>query len=180
MTDAPGTRGTRVPDPIGLLRGLRQTRHFRADPVPEAVLRDILEVARWSGSGANRQPWEFVVVRDPGTLAGLGELAANAAHLGRAPLAIAVVMPGGQIALDAFDEGRAVERMAIAATAHGLGAGIGWILADKRDAARELLDVPADRLLRSVLAIGYPAGGGRRATGAGRKPLADLVHDERW
>ncbi len=180
MTDTPAARASRVADRIGLLRGIRQTRHFRAEAVPEDALADILEAARWSGSSANRQPWEFVVVRDPATLDGLGALATNAAHLGRAPLAIAVVMPGGQLALDAFDEGRVVERIAIAAAAHGLGAGIGWILVDERDAARELLDVPADRLLRSVVAIGYSGGAGRRATGTGRKRLAELVHTERW
>ena len=49
---------------IRFLRGLRAVRQLRPEPLPEAVLNDILEVARWSGSAGNRQPWEFVVVRD--------------------------------------------------------------------------------------------------------------------
>ena len=49
---------------LGLLRGLRAVRQFGPDPLPEELLRNILEVARWSGSAGNRQPWEFVVVRD--------------------------------------------------------------------------------------------------------------------
>jgi hypothetical protein len=47
---------------IAYLRGVRAVRQLRSDPLPEPVLHDILEVARWSGSAGNRQPWEFIVV----------------------------------------------------------------------------------------------------------------------
>jgi nitroreductase len=54
---------------VGFLKSLRAVRFFEQDkPVPENVLQDVLEVARWSGSARNRQPWEFVVVRDRETL----------------------------------------------------------------------------------------------------------------
>src|SRR2546423_13974245 len=46
---------------IAFLRNLRAVRQLRPDPLPEPVLNDILEVARWSGRAGNRQPWEFVV-----------------------------------------------------------------------------------------------------------------------
>src|SRR5580765_3697958 len=49
---------------IAFLRDLRAVRQLRPDPLPEPVLHDILEVGRWTGSAGNRQPWEFVVVRD--------------------------------------------------------------------------------------------------------------------
>ena len=42
-------------DRIAFLRSLRAVRSFRPDPVPQGVVDDILEVARWSGSTANRQ-----------------------------------------------------------------------------------------------------------------------------
>jgi nitroreductase len=38
------------------------TRDFLPDPVPESVMRDILDAARWSPSGGNLQPWRVVVV----------------------------------------------------------------------------------------------------------------------
>jgi nitroreductase len=43
-------------DRIAFLRGLRAVRQFRPDPIPQEVVDDILEVARWSGSAGNRQP----------------------------------------------------------------------------------------------------------------------------
>jgi nitroreductase len=46
---------------------------------------DILEVVRWSGSAANRQPWELVVVRDRETLRALAEVKGYASHLAGAP-----------------------------------------------------------------------------------------------
>jgi len=38
------------------------TRVFRPDPLPEALVRDILDVARWAPSGGNVQPWKVIVV----------------------------------------------------------------------------------------------------------------------
>ena len=73
---------------IAFLRGLRAVRQLRPDPLPEPVLHDILEVARWSGSAGNRQPWEFVVVRDRDMLAQLAAIdGANAGHLANAAAA---------------------------------------------------------------------------------------------
>ena len=44
----------------------RSIRRFKPDPVPEALLREILEAARWSPSWGNTQPWEiFIVAGEP-------------------------------------------------------------------------------------------------------------------
>jgi len=40
----------------------RSIRRFKPDPVPEALLREILSAARWSPSWGNTQPWEIAVV----------------------------------------------------------------------------------------------------------------------
>ena len=44
----------------------RAIRRFKRDPVPDAALRRVLDAAIQAPSGGNRQPWSFVVVRDPG------------------------------------------------------------------------------------------------------------------
>ena len=59
---------------VAFLRSLRTVRFFEPKPVPQEVLGDVLEVARYSGSARNRQPWEFVVVRDRRTLRRLAAL----------------------------------------------------------------------------------------------------------
>lgn len=38
------------------------TRVFKPDPLPQALVRDILDVARWAPSGGNVQPWKVIAV----------------------------------------------------------------------------------------------------------------------
>lgn len=48
-----------------LVRRRRSIRSFDPDrAVPEEIVLSLLETARWAPSGANAQPWEFLVVRD--------------------------------------------------------------------------------------------------------------------
>lgn len=174
--------GAAADELVRFLRRAHQTRDFRPDPVPEQALGQILEVARWTGSAMNRQPWRFIVVRERETLRRLAEAAPNAAHVGRAPLAIVIVMPGDRPEMDAFDEARAAERILLAATALGLGAGIGWVNASARPTVRRLLGIPDERLVRTLVSIGYPTDEAARpksAPGEARRPLDELVAEER-
>jgi nitroreductase len=168
-------------DRIAFLRSLRAVRSFRPDPVPQEVVDDILEVARWSGSASNRQPWELVVIRDRGTLRALAHVEGYANHLRDAPLGIVLVMAGERPTQETYDEGRLAERIMLAALAHGVGSSVGWIVGDGRDAAREILGAPEGRMVRTAISLGYPDEGPRRRRPApARKPLSEIVHEERW
>jgi nitroreductase len=50
---------------LAMLRTRRSVRNFSDEAVPEAVLRNCIETAGQAPSGANKQPWTFVVVTDP-------------------------------------------------------------------------------------------------------------------
>ncbi len=169
-------------DRIAFLRSLRAVRSFRPDPVPQEVVDDVLEVARWSGSASNRQPWELVVIREKETLEALARLEGYASHLAGAPLGILLVMAGDRPTQETYDEGRLTERVMLAALAHGVGSSVGWIVGGGRDAAREILGVPEGRMVRTAISLGYPDESPRRATGPGqvRKPLSEIVHEERY
>jgi nitroreductase len=168
-------------DLISLLRSLRAVRSFRPDPVPREVVADILEVARWSGSASNRQPWELVVIRDQETLGKLARVEGYAAHLRGAPLGIVCVMAGGRPEQETYDEGRLSERIMLAAWAHGVGSSIGWIVGEGRVEATEILGIPEDRTVRTAISLGYPdEGARRRRPGQARKPLSEIVHEERY
>ena len=52
---------------LKLVKTRHSVRKFKPDPIPEDTIDKILEVARWAMSGANSQPWEFIVVTDPNT-----------------------------------------------------------------------------------------------------------------
>ncbi len=76
-----------------------------------------------------------------------------------------------------LDAGQAIQSMALAAWAEGLGACyVGGI---DRDAVKQLLGIPADAELVTVMPLGYPTAkalaGGKR-----RRPLAEIAFRERY
>jgi len=52
---------------LDLVRRKGSIRKFKSDPVPDAVVEKAIEAARWASSGANTQPWEFVVITNAET-----------------------------------------------------------------------------------------------------------------
>lgn len=170
-------------DVLRLLRRIRSTRQFTDAAVPDDAVREILEVARWTGSSMNSQPWAFVVVRDRDVLRAVADAAPNASHVGKAPVAIFVVMPADAGSSPGFDEGRVAERMLIASAALGLASAVGWITSRGRRSVAELLGLPEDRQARVLVSIGHAtrsAMTARSAPGEARRPLDELVHWERW
>ena len=69
----------------------------------------------------------------------------------------------------AFDEGRAAERMLIAAEMIDLGAGIAWIRSDIRAAVGEIFGLPPDRFIRTIVVLGHPTEAARRPKSDGRQ-----------
>lgn len=49
---------------LELVKARRSIRSFKPNPIPIGYINKILEAARWAPSGANSQPWEFIVVKD--------------------------------------------------------------------------------------------------------------------
>lgn len=168
------------------LVSVRQFREFTEEPVAEADLDALAQVARWSGSSRNTQPWRFIVIRDVTTIRRIAEVSLPTTRsLVTAMAALAIVMPGddeGRVSY-AYDEGRVAERILVAAMLLGLGAGIAWLIPDARPTVRDLLGIPDDRLIRTILSIGHPTAAARRpksASGEARRPLAELVSQGRW
>jgi len=50
---------------IELLSRRVSVRRLKPEPLPEGAIEKILEAGRWAMSGANAQPWEYIVVTDP-------------------------------------------------------------------------------------------------------------------
>lgn len=59
------TQRDRMRDFAAWMLRRRTVRHFSAEPVPLEIVDSAIAVASSAPSGANRQPWTFVVVRDP-------------------------------------------------------------------------------------------------------------------
>jgi nitroreductase len=161
------------------LRTLRQVREYTSQPVSEDVINTLLEVARWSGSSANKQPIELVVVRDPSVKEKLGEWGAKPA----ATAAVNFLIVGKEGGFPA-DEGRLGERLMLAAHAHGLGAAFATLKEEGPDKAKELLGIPADRHVRIVISVSHIDQEARRnrekRPGPPRKPMSEFAHWERY
>lgn len=180
MTDPIDVSPTAADAVLRALRRTRQVREFTDEPVREADLRAILEVARWTGSSTNRQPWTFIVLRDPAVRKRLAELAPYAKHVAGAATGIAIAMGGDNAEWDAYDEGRVAERILVAAGALGLGAGIGWVLEAQRPDVAALLGLTAPAFVRTIVSLGHPTDAARQprsAPGTARRPLAELVRE---
>jgi nitroreductase len=174
---------------VRLMRSMRVVRRFAEKDVPDEVLDDMLEVARWTGTSKNTQPWHLVVVRDRESLRRIAKLGQFAGHIAGANVAIALVMESKN---NAFDCGRLAERLMLAAWSHGVGSCIGSIWPDGNErAAKELLGVPTDRWMHQVISFGYPADAGATRVSAtpdaarilpsvGRRTVSDLVSWERF
>ena len=161
-------------DVFEAIRTLLAVRRYRDKPVPEDVLRRVLEAGRLSASAANKQPWHFVVVQDPDMLRQLGTVARSGPYVSEAPLAIVVAIEPSRFAV--ADAGRAIQNMLL--TAWDAGVGGNWV-GSGGSAAKELLGIPEELEVVAILPLGYPAG----AIGQGqktRKPLSEIAHRERW
>lgn len=177
-------------DQLMFLRSLRAVRRYADRPIERRVHEAVLEVARWTGSGKNRQPWEVVVVEKRSTLQELSRLGRFASHLTGAAAAYVLVMDSAE---DQFDEGRLAQNLMLAAWAYGIGSCMATFSTEEDvQRGRELMSIPEDRWFRHSVALGLPADDAalRRARGAadplagvvpvGRKSFDSMVHWERY
>ncbi len=154
----------------------RSVREYTAQEVPQDKLDRILEAARVAPSASNRQPWKFVVVRDPERRRRLAEAARGQSFVGEAPVVIAGValrpdhVMGCEVPSHPVDLAIAMEHIALAAASEGLGTC--WIGAFSQSETKRLLGVPDRYKIVALMPLGYPADGPRPKA---RKPLGEIV-----
>jgi nitroreductase len=165
-------------DTLMFLRRLRAAKEYTAEPVSQEQIEAILEVGRWSGSGANRQPTEVVVVRDPAVRKQLGQWGAEPA--GKAPVVLLLVVKNDGSALD---EGRVAERLCLAAAACGLGSTVATLKEEGPTAVKTLLAIPTEHRARVLVALGHTDVAKQRARpkhAQARKPMSEFAHWDRY
>jgi nitroreductase len=163
----------------------RAIRDFDDRPLDEHHLERILDAGRRSASSKNQQRWAFIVCRDRDHLRDLASVGPWAGHLAGAAIGVALITPdphrdGAPLSV-LFDLGQAADAMMLAAWELGIGSVPATVY--DHDLARRLLTYPADWHCEFLLSFGYPRDTdalSRAPRRGGRKPLADLVHEERW
>jgi len=163
-------------DFLRLILSKRETREFLDNPVEEDVIFRVLEAGRLAGSAKNRQPWEFILVRDRKNLQDLSTYGDHASHLAKAAFAVVITVPDTYIQ-DRFDAGRAAQNMMLAA--HALGVGSCPITLHNHEGAKRFLNIPDELNIVVCIAFGYPAQTKKRGR-VMRRPLDEFLHYERY
>ncbi|MGZ4125463.1 MAG: nitroreductase family protein, partial [Actinomycetota bacterium] len=74
------------------VRTVLAVRKYQDRPLPDDVLRRIVEAGRLTASASNRQPWHFVVVTDREKLDAIADASRSGPYIRQAPVAIAVAI----------------------------------------------------------------------------------------
>jgi len=171
---------------LSLLQWRRDVRHFRPDPIPPAILDNLLATATLAPSVGLSQPCRFVTVEDPARRAAIRAsfTGCNAEALAsqddqHAPLYARLKLAGLDTApchLAAFAEpapsqGHGLGRRTMPETtaysavmaihtlwlaARAIGLGLGWVSILDPAAVTAALDVPAEWTFIGYLCLGYP------------------------
>ncbi len=188
-------------DVFEAIRNRRSIRHYKNDPIDEKTVQAVLEVAHWAPSWGNTQCWRFIVVRDPRTKSQIAdtllretvdnESVKNAATeaINQAPVLIVICAELGQAGCRPasvqvtdkgdywymFDTALAMENLALAA--HALGLGTVIIGAFDAPKVAKILGVPADFCVVAMTPLGVPD---RKGQVSPRKQLSEVLYQEKF
>ena len=168
---------------LDVIRERGSVRRYDDRSIPKDVLGQVLEAARLAQSAANRQPWEFIVVQKKDMMRELASASEN--FVGEAAAVIVCIAHPencghvGSLGSFLVDVAIAVENVALVSWELGLGSC--WIGAYKEDKVRQLLGIPENLRVVSLLSLGYPVEKPASQTiRQRRKPLAQIIHYEKY
>ena len=138
-------------------------RFHQEEPVEHQTLRELVDLARLSASGANHQPLKYILSCDPEKNATIFPQLGWAAYLkdwpgpdeGERPTAYIIILGDKRIRESfSFDPGIAAQSILLGATERGLG---GCIIATiRKEPLRQVLSIPEHFEILLVLALGVP------------------------
>ena len=143
-------------DTLVAISSRRSIRRYKPERVMEDHLKKILEAGRQAPSAGNRQPWHFIVIRDPEVKRKVAEACSNQTWMALADVIVAVVgLPEVSEKWYQVDAAIALQNMILAATS--LDYGTCWIGAFDEAKVKEILGVPEGARVVALTPIGVPA-----------------------
>ncbi|WP_027626533.1 nitroreductase family protein [Clostridium lundense] len=159
----------------------KSIRKYKDINVSDEIVEELLRAGMAAPSAVNEQPWEFIVLRDKEVMKKITEVHPYSQMLLNATVAIVVCGDESKEMFKGFwiqDCSAATENILIAAEEKGLGAV--WLgvypIAERVDAIKEILNLPASVIPLSIIPVGYPDE---------KKVAADRfnktrIHYDRW
>lgn len=165
-------------DVLDLIKSRRSIRKYKSIPVEDEKIQKCLEAARWAPSASNKQPWEFIVVKDENMRKKFAELHPYAKFVAESPVVfVPLTNPEIHSKYHMSDTGLAILHFMI--QAHALGLGTCWagvIGTSFEPDLKKLLNVPDHLNIMALVALGYPD----QERESSRKPLDELIHCEKY
>ena len=145
---------------IDIMKKRFSVRRFKDKEVEQEKIDKLIEAARIAPSAKNVQPWHFVIIKDKEKREKLTNICKGQKFVSQAPISIAVcanhrdyTMTSGENA-SSVDATIAAEHIALEAVELGLGTC--WLGAFYADQLAELIELPDDYKVVTLLPIGYP------------------------
>ncbi|TAJ44190.1 nitroreductase family protein [Methanofollis fontis] len=161
---------------LTILRTRHSIRKYKDDTVDEKIIQDALDCARLAPTARNEQPWLFGVVKEKEVLRAIADLTDHGRFIAGAQVCFAVFgKKDEKYYLE--DCSAATTQLILGLWAYGVGSC--WVAGDKKEyagAVGELLNVPDDYTLVSLVSAGYPAD----VSVAGKKDLAEITFSEKY
>ena len=146
------------------IRKRRTIRKFQQNPIPEDILKKLIDTARIAPSGSNMQPLKYVVVNEEKLTAEIFPHVKWAAYIApkgnpeidERPTAYIVVCIDNDIrrVTPESDAGAAIENILLAAVAENIGTC--WMQAVDKPEIKKILNIPEQYAIDSVISLGYP------------------------
>ena len=167
------------------IKGRRSVRAFLQKPVPDSLVKKVLESAIYAPSAGNIQPWEFIIVREQRTKERLAEAALGQYFIAEAPVVIVVCanqkLSGRGYGLRGSTlyciQDTAAATQNILLSVHALGLGACWVGAFREDAVKVVLNIPEGVRPVAIIPVGWPAEKPRMPR---KRPLSSVVHYETY
>ena len=166
-------------DALETLFTRRSIRKYTDQPIADADVETMLKAAMLAPSANNRQPWQFIVVKQPEHLKAVADMHPYGKMAAQAALAIVVC---GTVAEPEYwiqDCAAATENLMLAARALGIGSV--WCglhpLEDRKTPFKEYFRIPEGVEPFALIVLGYPA---QPFSEAGTRVQPSRVHYEQW
>lgn len=147
---------------LELLQKRRSVRQYTGEEIPEEALTAILQAGLLAPSGRNRQPWEFIVVRDRAMLEALSVCRPHGAGM-LAGADCAIVVAADPAKTDVWCEDCSIAMTCMHLMADHVGLGSCWIQVRLRETPdgdstsehiKELLRLPESFEVEAILSLG--------------------------
>jgi nitroreductase len=167
------------------IRERRSVRDYKPDPIPEGIVKEIIEAATHAPSSGNVQDWEFIVIKNLETKTKIAAAAWEQDFIARAPVVLVVCSDldrvsaaygtRGETLYSIQNTSAAIQNLLLAAWEKELGSC--WVGAFNESTLRDILVLPTNIRPLAIITLGYPAGVSKKPR---RRSVKEVLHMERW